>query len=126
MGKYFITVSSIYLLLGLFIGYLMGVTNLFQYTSLHVHVNLVGWVTSALFGIVYTIYKSPYYKKVVNFHFWLHMIGVPLLMLGMYFIIVGMEAIGGPLSGLGGALVIAGAGLFSFYCFKVVEQRKNQ
>jgi len=121
MGKYFIRVSSIYLILGLVIGYFMGISNLFQYTSLHVHVNLVGWVTSALFGIVYTIYKSPKYSKMVKIHFWLHMIGVPLLVLGMYFIIAGMEAIGGPLTGLGGALVIVGAVLFSTYCFKAFK-----
>ncbi|GIP36103.1 cytochrome-c oxidase [Paenibacillus sp. J2TS4] len=125
MGKYFIIVSGIYLLLGLLIGYFMGVTDLFQFTSLHVHVNLVGWVTSALFGIIYTIYKSKQHSKMVNAHFWLHMIGVPLLLLGMYFIIAGMEAIGGPLSGLGGGLVIVGAVFFCFYLFQVVQPRNE-
>ncbi len=122
MGKTFIQISSIYLMIGLVIGYVMGSANLFQYTSLHVHVNLVGWVTSALFGIVYQISSPPSHAKLIKVHFWLHMIGVPLLMLGMYFIISGMEAIGGPLSGLGGALIIVGACLFSIYCFKVFKQ----
>ncbi|MFD0711696.1 cytochrome-c oxidase [Paenibacillus sp. GCM10027626] len=117
----FIKVSSIYLILGLTIGYIMGVADLFQFTSLHVHVNLVGWVTSALFGIIYTIFNSSQYSRLTKVHFWLHMIGFPLLVLGMYFIIEGQEAIGGPLSGLGGALVIVGAVLFSIYCFKVIK-----
>ncbi|WP_155808588.1 cytochrome-c oxidase [Brevibacillus agri] len=125
MGKYFIRISTIYLILGLLIGYLMGVTNLFQYTSLHVHVNFVGWVTSALFGVVYCIFSSPRHAKMIKVHFWLHTLGVPLLVGGMYLIIAGMEAIGGPLSGLGGALVIVGAVLFSMYSFKAFQPSKE-
>lgn len=45
---------------------------------------------------------------------------------GCILLLLEWGAIGGRLSGLGGALVIVGAGLFCFYCFKVVNKRDEK
>src|SRR5699024_6750913 len=112
MGKHFIVIASIYLLSRLGLGYVMGISDLFQYTTVHAHVNLVGWVTSALFGIVYLLTKKEYIR-LITAHFWIHNTGFPLLILGMIFIINGNEALGGHIRWIGCSLFIIGDILFS-------------
>src|SRR5699024_12735406 len=95
-----------------------GISGLCEYATVHAHVNLVGWVTSALVGVVYLLTQKEY-GRLITAHFWIPNTGCPLLILGMLFIINGNEALGGPISRIGGTLLIIGAILFSIHCFKM-------
>jgi hypothetical protein len=50
--RYYIVAAAAYLVLGIGLGIGMGVTESFQYVALHAHLNLVGWASLCLYGLV--------------------------------------------------------------------------
>ncbi|GAX88985.1 cbb3-type cytochrome c oxidase subunit I [Effusibacillus lacus] len=116
--KLFIVMSIVYLLIGSTVGvFFMMIPELTMYLPAHVHLNLLGWVTFMIFGVLYHVLPrflgKPLYKPgLAMVHFWMANIGL----IGM---IVGW--IGYRTAGSGTWLVIlAAAGavqLLSMYIF---------
>lgn len=52
----------------------------------HAHINVVGWLSTGLIGVIYSVYRDAGNSKLGKWHFWLHNIGLPFLFLGMMFI----------------------------------------
>jgi catechol 2,3-dioxygenase-like lactoylglutathione lyase family enzyme len=52
----FLMLASACLIVGVCLGIYMGVNEDFQLVAVHTHVNLVGWVSLALFGVIYRNY----------------------------------------------------------------------
>lgn len=70
-------------LAGMLMGIQMGMAHDFQLVPVHTHINLVGWVSLALFGIGYRLgFAKPGALAVV--HFWIAAAGAILLPLGIY------------------------------------------
>ncbi|WP_255472998.1 cbb3-type cytochrome c oxidase subunit I [Planomicrobium sp. CPCC 101079] len=82
VGIAFIKVASVYLLIGVSLGLYMGISENFQYAPVHAHVNLLGWATMALFGLVYHYFPRAGGSKLGKVHFWLYNIGAIALLLG--------------------------------------------
>ncbi len=97
--------------------------NQFVFSSAHAHINLLGWVSLALSGIIYQLFPLAGNNKLAAIHFGLQMIGVPLLTLAMVLFGLGKFEIGGPLSGIGGMLVFAGVIIFAINVFKNVKSK---
>lgn len=79
MGIRFLKIAVVYFLVAVCLGLVMGIIHDFAFTSVHVHLNLLGWVSMALFGIIYSIYPHVAKTKLANSHFWLHNIGLPIM-----------------------------------------------
>lgn len=124
MGVRFIKVSVIYLLIGVLLGMVMGMADKFIYTSAHAHINLLGWATLGLIGVVYTIYPDAGKTKLASAQFWLHNIGLPLLVISMFMFAHGNTALGIPFSAVGGLLVIASVLLLVINVFKHVGAKR--
>ncbi|KEF38081.1 Cbb3-type cytochrome oxidase, subunit 1 [Schinkia azotoformans MEV2011] len=101
----------------------MGVADLFQFTSAHAHINLIGWVSLAITGVIYHIFPVAGESKLAKIHFWLMMIGVPLLAFSMILFGLGQFGIGGPISGIGGIFIFIGAILFMINIMKNVKEK---
>lgn len=112
MGIAFIKVASIYLLIGVCLGMYMGLADKFQYTAVHAHINLLGWATMALFGLIYHYFPRAGNSKLGKIHFWLHNIGSVVLIIGMIFLANQNDNIGLPLAIPGSILVIAATLIF--------------
>ena len=56
--------GALFLLAGVLLGGHMGKTNDYALLTVHTHLNLVGWVTMALFGAFYAVRSPP------KPHFW--------------------------------------------------------
>lgn len=112
MGIRFIKVSVVYFFIGVCLGIYMGVTDLFGFTSAHAHINLIGWVSLAIIGIIYYLFPQAGENKMASIQFWLMMIGVPLLTFAMMLFGLGKFEIAGPISGFGGILILIGVILF--------------
>lgn len=48
MGRRFLKIAVVYFSIGVLIGLTMGIIHDFTLTSVHAHVNLLGWVSMAL------------------------------------------------------------------------------
>ena len=123
MGVRFIKVSVVYFLLGVILGIYMGFADMFQFSSAHTHINLLGWVSLAITGIIYHFFKEAGENKLATVHFWLMMIGVPLLCVAMILFGLGKFAIGGPISGVGGVLILTGVIIFVVNVMKNVKPK---
>lgn len=117
MGIRFIKIASVYFVVGIILGMVMGISESFQYTSTHAHINLLGWVSMGLIGVIYHVFPQLTAKKLANLHFWLHNVGLPLMVLGMVLFALDNESVAIPFMSAGGTLIIVATILFSVNCF---------
>lgn len=121
MGVKFLKAAVIYYLIGVVLGLVMGSVQAFQYTSVHAHINLLGWASLALCGTVYTLFPKAGTAKLARIHFILHNVGLPLLVISMVLFANGLESAGIPFAIVGGLLVIVSVILFTINVFKRVQ-----
>lgn len=58
IDRVFILTGALFAVFGLCLGLWMVAVNNFVYSKIHAHVNLLGWVTLAIYGIVYRLYPA--------------------------------------------------------------------
>jgi hypothetical protein len=54
----FILLAALALVTGVVLGIVMGIVHDFQFAPVHAHLNLVGWASLALFGLIYKAYPT--------------------------------------------------------------------
>jgi cbb3-type cytochrome oxidase subunit 1 len=121
MGARFIKAAVIYFLLGVIVGLVMGASEQMQYTSVHAHINLLGWASLGLIGVIYKVFPEAGEAKLARIQFILHNVGLPILVLSMVGFANGMTTVGIPAAILGGLLVIASVILFVVNVFKRIR-----
>lgn len=114
MGKTLMKISVIYFMIGISFGLYMSFTHVFTLTSVHVHLNLVGWVSLALAGVFYHLYPNLERSGMAKAHFWLHNIGLPIMMISIATAILGGPEIFFLFATLGGVMTVLGVLLFGF------------
>jgi cbb3-type cytochrome oxidase subunit 1 len=119
VGKTFLKVASVYFTIGVLAGLIMGILHDFRFTSVHAHVNLLGWVSMALFGLIYHFYPNAANSKLAKTQFWLHNIGVPVMLGGIALQVLGVSA-ALPAAIIGSLAVVIGVILFMVNVFKYV------
>lgn len=125
MGKNFLKVAVIYFTIGVLMGITMGIIHDFRLTSVHAHVNLLGWVSMAIFGLIYHFYPQAANTKMAKMHFWFHNIGLPVMMVG-----IAVQTITGsnaalPVAIIGSIVLVVGVFLFTINLFKHVGKDAN-
>lgn len=100
----------------------MGVTEAFQFASVHAHLNLLGWVSLAIIGLIYRAYPQSTQTGLASWHFWLHNIGLPLMQGSLFMMILtGTESY--VLGAIIGSLVLGvGVLLFAVNLWRHVRQ----
>ncbi len=94
MGIKLIKISSVYFAIGVLLGYFMSTSHSYVLKGVHVHINLLGWIALTLAGILYYLFPSLAASKLCKWHFWLHNIGLPIMMLSLAIMIfTGIEAL---------------------------------
>lgn len=83
IDRAFFTLAVLMGLAGMLLGIQMGMAHDFQLVPVHAHINLVGWVSLALFGIGYRLGFAKAGGLGV-LHFWIAAAGAILLPLGIY------------------------------------------
>jgi len=89
MSTRLIKIAALYLLVGVAMGIVMGIRQQFALAPVHAHVNLLGWVSLAIIGVVYRIYPEAAQTRLAHIHFWGHNVGLPVFMLGLALIFSG-------------------------------------
>ncbi len=117
MGIRFIKIAAVYFLLAVCLGLVMGIIHDFRFASIHAHLNLLGWVSTAIFGLIYSVFPKAAETKLAKSHFWLHNIGVPIMQGALFLMaLTGVESyIIGMI--IGSLLVVVGVLLFVINVF---------
>lgn len=107
MGAKWIKIAVIYFIIGVGFGLYMHATVQLQWAATHAHINVVGWLTTAAIGAIYSVYPKAGESTLGIAQFWLYNLGLPILLLGMLLIYVGVPAIVLQLFVWGGGLSLA-------------------
>lgn len=126
MGIYFIKIASVFLIIGMSLGIYMGIAEDYEYAGLHAHINLVGWVTSGLYGLVYLLFPKINSNKLAKVHFWLHVIGTPILLASIW-LFINNRTEAAMVFGIPGALIVLLAAIiFAVNLFKNLHPTAHQ
>ncbi len=90
IDRSFLLLATLSLLIGVSLGIWMGIVHDFQMTPVHAHMNLVGWVSLALFGLTYRAYPEMAASKLAVAHFVLASVAAFLLPIGIALTIIGV------------------------------------
>ncbi|MGE5624422.1 MAG: cytochrome-c oxidase [Bacillota bacterium] len=88
-ARLWILIAVVYLVAGVCIGIFMAAAQKLQYIPVHAHVNLLGWVTMGLAGLIYGRYPQAGGSRLGQVHFWGHNIVLPILIAGLIFMFSG-------------------------------------
>ncbi|KOR76837.1 cytochrome-c oxidase [Paenibacillus solani] len=124
MGVKLIKIAVIYFVLGILLGMYMSISHSYDYASVHTHVNLLGWASLALAGIIYYLFPAAGESTVGKVHFWLHNIGLPIMMIGLTLLVSGVESVE-PVIAAGGVLVTLGILAFLYNVLTHVKSVKS-
>lgn len=121
MGIRFIKIAVVYFVIGVLLGWYMSMTEKFTFAPVHTHINLLGWVSLALAGLIYVAFPRAAETTLAKIHFWLHNIGLPIMMIALAFLVTGAEA-ATPWVAIGSILTVLGIILFVINVLANVKQ----
>lgn len=88
-GIIWLKLAIVYLIIGVAMGIVMGASENFTLRPVHAHVNLLGWATMALAGLIYSVFPKAGESKLATIHFWLQNISMPVMMLALTALLLG-------------------------------------
>jgi hypothetical protein len=107
----FFRTSVIWFLIGISLGMYMGISGNYVLIAAHTHINLLGWVSSALFGVFYAIASGVATGRWPVAHYVVYNAGLLLFMPGLYFEGLGVSGLE-PAVSVGASLVCLGVLIF--------------
>ena len=119
IDRWFLRVAVIYALLAMALGIAMGISEDHSQMPTHAHLNLVGWVSMAIYALVYRQWPAAGQSKLALIHFWAANAGAILLNLGVYGLMSGNTALA-PVAVVGSLVTIAGMLIFAFIVYTKV------
>ena len=83
----FLMLGAAMFVTGVSMGIYMGIVHDFQLAPVHAHVNLVGWASLSLFGIVYKLFPQLQAGRLAKLHFLLAAPAAVMFPAGIFFAI---------------------------------------
>lgn len=111
IGFYFFIAGVVCITIGMFWGIQMSISGDHALAGAHAHLNLVGWVTMALFGLYYTLTPSAATSVLAKLHLVLALAGVVVMVPGIVIVVRG----GGDGAAAGGSMLTAASMLVFLY-----------
>lgn len=108
-----IRVAVIYFVAAVALGVFMGASGDHSLFPLHAHLNLLGWVSMALFGLLGKVFPGIAETLLAKLHFWIYNLALPVLVLALYRVLkgdAGMEPLLGAMSALTALAILLFAG----------------
>ncbi|MGH8312165.1 MAG: cytochrome-c oxidase, partial [Gammaproteobacteria bacterium] len=116
MAQIWLKIAVLYLLIGVIFGLVMCMSHQFQYAPVHAHINLLGWASLGLSGVIYWLCPRAGGHWLGLVHFWLHNIGLPIFVAGLFFLQAGHPA-AQPVVAVGATIAVIGIVFFTLNVF---------
>lgn len=116
VSRNFMLLSSAFLIIGVVIGMYMGGSGDHSLAVSHAHINLLGFVLSAVFALTYKAYPAMSGGKLATIHFFLHLVGAVVLNALLFLMLAKLigEAAMVPLAPISEFLVLLGVLVFGW------------
>jgi hypothetical protein len=111
VGIPWLKLAVLYLIVGVGMGIMMGASRDFTMRPVHAHINLLGWTTLALAGLVYSVFPEAGRSKLAKLHFWLANLSLPVMAAALAMVLTGNEKV---VPALAASEIIAAAGVLVF------------
>jgi hypothetical protein len=122
----FFAVAAVLLLCGMALGQYMGAKEDFVLAPVHAHINLLGWVTMALYGTFYALTRGTMSDRLAWLNFVLSTIGAVGMIPTLTMLLVsGDSAFWGPLTGVAGGIAILGLLVFMISVFRELARKRS-
>ena len=108
--------AILFLIVGIGIGISMSISRDHSVMGAHAHINLLGWVTSALFGGYYALNPAKAEGRLPLIQFGIYTGGVTLMVASLYFLLSGNVAMM-PLVAAGSIITFLGVLIFALVVF---------
>lgn len=119
MSTRFLRTAVVYFVVAVALGVYMGASQDLTQRPVHVHLNLLGWVSMALFGLIYHAFPAAAATALARWHFWIHQLGVPTLMAAVWVFHAGHPA-AEPVAGALSIVVAIGIVLFAVNLWRTI------
>jgi hypothetical protein len=122
----FFLVGALLLLGGMVLGQIMGAQEDFTLAPLHAHINLLGWVTLALYGTFYALTKETYSPRLAWLNFILSVGGLFAMIPLLYLVLTapnGGKVYGAQL-GMAGGIAMLGLLVFLYSAFRELVRKR--
>lgn len=115
----FFKLAVLYFIAGVAMGIYMGASQDFVIAPDHAHINLLGWASLTLFGLLYKLYPAMTENWMARWHFWLFNLPLPVLLVALYVMLRGSPALE-PLLGICSVIIGISVILFAINVFRYV------
>lgn len=115
-GALWLKLAILYLIVGVGLGIAMGASEDFTLRPVHAHINLLGWATMALAGLIYSVYPEAGMSRLAKVHFWLNNVSLPTMIIALSFVVSGQKQLV-PLLAIGEILAAIGILIFAANIF---------
>ncbi|WP_349370561.1 hypothetical protein [Salinarimonas sp.] len=88
----FFKLAVVFLIVGIAMGLQMSISGLHDVTGAHAHANLLGWASSAIFGVYYALNPAKARARLAQVHFWVYAAAVVVMIPALYLMLQGYAA----------------------------------
>lgn len=112
----FFRTAVLFLLVGIGMGLQMAISQNHNVIGAHAHVNLLGWVTSAVFGVYYALNPGKAERRLALVHYGVYTTGVVIMAASLYLLLQGNTAME-PVVAVSSLITFAGVLVFAWTVF---------
>ena len=113
ISEYFFRSAILFLLVGISIGIFMSISQNHNVVGAHAHINLLGWVTSALFGGYYALNPAKATGRLPMIQYLVYTTGVVIMGVSLYLLLSGNLSMT-PIVAVSSLITFAGVLLFAW------------
>src|SRR5690606_32068027 len=112
----FFRTAVLFLIVGIGMGLQMAISQNHNVIGAHAHVNLLGWVTSAIFGGYYALNPAKAERRLAMVHYAVYRLGVAMMAVALYLLLLGNPAME-PVVAVSALITFAGVLIFAWIVF---------
>lgn len=113
----FMKTGVIYALMGFALGLYMAASKDFALRSVHSHLNLIGWMTMAVYAMYYQLVPAASTMRTAWVHFWAANAGLLVMTASLWLLVSGFGAAEAG-AAIGSIITLASIPLFVFVVFR--------
>lgn len=117
LANRFILAGIAYGIIGMLMGLVMGASGKFDMAPVHAHIILLGWVSMALFGLIYRNIPAMAGEKLAVWQFWISNLGLIIMMITLAMVINKNMAVA-PVLAVSEIVVVFGMLIFAWLMWK--------
>ena len=111
IDRAYVAIALLWAVAGMLLGLYMGMAEDHALLTVHVAMMLSGFVTLALYGVLYRLWPAMKKSPLALAQFWISAISVAVLIIGSYFLVTRGSI---PLAAIGSIAMIVGAALMAW------------